>query len=120
MYGLAGPCWSNDEHDPNAVHIHVLEERRPCAGLEDVEILGIQVFRMRMADMRGEHRGETSMMVLCQPQRKDVELVIAGEHGIEGGEIAKRLLHHLRSRIDEDPMHRGHNVAELLRASRRE
>ena len=60
------------------------------------------------------------MMVLCQPQRKDVELVIAWKHGVEGGEIAKRLLHHLRPRIDEDPMHRGNNVAELLRASRRE
>ena len=60
------------------------------------------------------------MVVFCQPQREDIELVVAGEHRIEGGEIAKRLLHHLRSRIDEDPMHSGNNVAELLRASRRE
>ena len=75
--------------------------------LEDVEVLGIKVFRMRMSDMRREHRGETSMMVFGQPQREDIEFVIAGEHGIEGGEIAKRLLHHLSPGIDEDPMHGG-------------
>ena len=42
------------------------------------------------------------MMVFREPQRKDVELAVAGEHRIERGEIAKRLFHHLRPRIDED------------------
>ena len=69
---------------PNAVHIYVLKERRPCAGLEDIEVFGIQVFRMLMTDVWSEHRGKTCMMVLGQPQRKDVELVVAGEHGVKG------------------------------------
>ena len=60
------------------------------------------------------------MMVLCQPQRKDVELVIAWKHGVEGGEITKRLLHDLRPRIHKYPMHRGNDVAELLWAARRQ
>ena len=108
---LPGACRADDEHDPYAIHIHVLKEWRPRARLEDVQILGIEIFRMRVSDMRREHRGETSMMVFSQPQRKDVELVIAGEHGVEGGEIAKRLLHHLSPGIDEDPMHSGDGVS---------
>ena len=39
-----------------------------------------------MTDVRGEHRGEPRVMVFCEPQRKDIELVIAGEHRIEGGQ----------------------------------
>ncbi len=44
MDRLAGAGWPDDEHDPNAVHIHVLKERRPCAGLEDVEVFGVEIF----------------------------------------------------------------------------
>ena len=51
------------------------------------------------------------MMVFAQPQREDIELAIAGEHRVERGEIAKRLFHHLRPRIHEDPMHSGSDVA---------
>ena len=57
------------------------------------------------------------MMVLREPQRKDIELVIAGEHRIERGQVAKRLFHHLRSGIDEDAMHSGDGVAQLLLAA---
>ena len=46
--------------------------------------------------------------------------MIAGKHRIEGGEIAKRFLHHLRPRIHKDTMHSGNDVAELLRAARRQ
>ncbi len=53
-------------------------------------------------------------MVLCEPQWKDIELVIAGEHRIKGGQVAQRLFHHLRSGIDEDAMHSGYDVAQLL------
>ena len=59
------------------------------------------------------------MMVLGQPQREDIELVIAGEHRIERREIAKRLLHHLRAGIHKDPMHSGNDVAKLLRGCER-
>lgn len=31
--------------------------------------------------------------------------------------VAKRLFHHLRPRIDEDPMHSGNGVTELLPAA---
>ena len=52
------------------------------------------------------------MMVLCQPHREDIELVIAGEHRVERGEVAKRLLHHLGARIHEDAMHSGSDARE--------
>ncbi len=72
VYRFAGSCRTDDEHDPNAVHIHVLKERRPCARLEDVEILRIEIFGMRMPDVRSEHRGEPCMVVLGQQQREDI------------------------------------------------
>ena len=43
--------------------------------------------------------------------REDVELVVAGEHRIERRQVAKRLFHDLRPRIDEDAMHSGHDIA---------
>ena len=67
MNGLAGPGWPEDEHDPHAIHIHVLKERRPCARLEDVQVLGVQILGVRMSEMRSEHRGKPRMMVLRQP-----------------------------------------------------
>ena len=54
------------------------------------------------------------IMVLPKPQREDVELVVAGEHRIEAGEVAKGLLHHLGAGIDEDSMDAGDGAAELL------
>ncbi len=57
------------------------------------------------------------MVVFSQPQREDIELLIAGEHRIERREIAKRLFHHLGAGIDEDPMHSGSDVAKLLWAA---
>jgi hypothetical protein len=51
------------------------------------------------------------MMFLTDPHREDVELPIAWEHRIERAEIAKRFLHHLSPRIDEDPMHGGRSIA---------
>src|SRR6185437_15567088 len=56
------------------------------------------------------------MVFFTEPHRKDIELLVAGEHGIESTEIAKGLLDHLCPRIDEDPMHGGSGTAELLRA----
>ena len=114
--GLPGARRPDDEHDPNAVHIRVLEERRPRARLEDVEVLGIEVVRVRMSDMRSEHRRETSVMIFGQPHRKDVELVVARKHGVEGREIAERLFHHLGAGIYENPMHRWHDIVKLVRA----
>ena len=35
--------WSEDEHHPHSVHIYVLKEGRPCARLEDVQVLVVQV-----------------------------------------------------------------------------
>ncbi len=66
---------------------------------------------MRMADVRREDGGEPRVMIFRQPHREDIELAIAGKHGIERGEIAKRLFHHLRARIDEDPMHGWDGIA---------
>ena len=57
-------------------------------------------------------------MILCQPHRKDVELAVAGKHGVERGKIAQRLFHDLRPRIDEDAMHGGRNAAQLVHAVR--
>src|SRR6266851_931578 len=70
--------------------------------------------------MGREHRGKTSMMIFGQPQREDIELVVAREHRIERGEIAKRLLHHLRSCVDEDPVYCRSGIAELFRTTSRE
>ena len=67
MHGLAGSGWPDDEHDPHAVHIHVLKERRPCARLEDVQVFVIEVLRMRMAEIRREDRGEAGVMVFREP-----------------------------------------------------
>ena len=53
----------DDEHDAHAIHIHILKEWRPGARLEDIQVLGVEVFRMRMSEMwarrrrRGEHDG---------------------------------------------------------------
>ena len=57
-------------------------------------------------------------MVFRQPHRKDVELSIAGKHGVERRKIAQRLFHHLRPRIDEDTMHGGRNAAQFVHAAR--
>ena len=81
--GFPSSCRPDDQHDPHTVHIHILKERRPCAGLEDVQVLAVEVFRMRMADMRSEDRRESRMMVLGEPHGEDIELVIAWEHRIE-------------------------------------
>ena len=66
---------------------------------------------MRVADVRSEHGRQPRMVFFTEPHREDVELPIAGEHRIERAEIAKRLLDHLRPRIDEDPMHGGRGIA---------
>src|SRR5258708_2127151 len=70
--------------------------------------------------MRSEHRRQPGMVVFRQPQREDIELVVAREHRIKSREIAKRLFHHLRSCIDEDPMYCWSGIAELFRAMSRE
>ena len=74
--GFAGAGWSEDQHDAHAVHVHVLKEWRPCARLEDVQILVVQVFRIRMAEI-AERKTEDKprMVIFRQPHRKDVELV---------------------------------------------
>src|ERR1700733_5661221 len=67
--------------------------------------------------MRCEHRGEASVMVLCQPQREDVELVIAGKHRIKRRQIPERLLHDLCTCIHKDAMDRRYRIPELFFAS---
>ena len=111
MHRLPGPCRPYDEHDADAIHIYILKERRPCARFEDVEVLRIEVFRVRVPDMRSEHRGEASMMVLGEPQWEDIELVIAREHRVEGGEIAKGFLHHLSPCIHKHSMDGRNDVS---------
>jgi len=58
------------------------------------------------------------MMIFRQPHGEDVELVVTGKHGVESGEIAKRFLHHLRPRIDEDAMHGGRDAAQFIQTAR--
>ena len=58
------------------------------------------------------------MMIFRQPHVEDVELVVTGKHGVESGEIAKRFLHHLRTRIDEDAMHGGRDAAQFIHTAR--
>jgi hypothetical protein len=118
---LPGSGGADDEHDPHAVHVDILKEWCPSARLEDVEIFGIEIFRVWMADVRGEDGRQARMVVLGQPQREDIEFMVAGEHRVERGEIAQRLFHHLCPCIDEDPMHSRGGVAELFgTASRKE
>jgi len=99
-----GPRISRSAH---AVHIHVLERTASvCASRR------VQVFRcrgLRNTDDRdwGANLWTAARVILRQPHREDVELAIAGKHGIEGREIAERLFHDLRPRIDEDAMHGG-------------
>jgi len=38
----------DDEHDSNSVNINVLKERRPCPGLEDVQVFVIEILRTRV------------------------------------------------------------------------
>lgn len=54
--------------------------------------------------VRREHGRQPRMVFFTQPHLENVELPIAGEHRIEGTEIAKRLLDHLRLRIDEESL----------------
>ena len=51
MHTFTRASWPDDEHDAHPVHVHVLKERRPCASLKDIQILRIQVFGVRMADV---------------------------------------------------------------------
>jgi hypothetical protein len=73
--------------------ICVLEERRPH--LEDVQVFVIQVLRIRVPEMRRKHDGRTRVMVLGQPHGKDVELLVAGKHGVERGHVFQSFFHHL-------------------------
>src|SRR5580692_4950849 len=54
MNGLSSSSRPEDKHDPHAIHIHILEEGRPCAGLKDIQILGIKVFRVGVSDVGNE------------------------------------------------------------------
>ena len=47
-------------------------------------IFGIKIVGTGMSEMGCEHGGEPRMMVLGQPHRKDVELMIPREHRVEG------------------------------------
>jgi hypothetical protein len=38
MNRLSGAGGTDDEHDPHAVYLYVLEERRPHAGLKEIEV----------------------------------------------------------------------------------
>ena len=69
-----------------------------------------------MSEMGSKDGRQAGMVLLGQPQREDIELSVAGEHRVEGGKIAQRLLDHLRPRIDEDPVNGGDGVAQLLGA----
>lgn len=80
-------------------------------------LFALQIFRVGMADVRREYRGETRVMILGQPHWEDVELVISGEHRVEGRQVPKCLLHHLSARIDEDAVHGGRNPTKLVRAA---
>ena len=92
VHGFAGSRWPEDEHDAHAVHIHVLKERRPRARLEDVQVLVVEVFRIRMAEIRREDRRQPRMMVFGQPHGEDVELLVAGKHGVERRQVAQASL----------------------------
>ncbi len=117
VYGFACAGWPEDEHDPHAVHVGILEERRPRARLEDVQVLVVEVFRVAMAQMRSEDRRQSRMVILRQPHRKDIELVVAGEHGIERRQISECLFHDLRPRIDEGSMHGWRDAAQFIHAA---
>src|SRR5580692_11450029 len=92
VYALAGPGWADDELYPHTVDIGILKIWGSCAGLEDVQILGVEVIGMRVAEMWSEDAGETSMVVFAQPQRIDIELPVARKHRVERREIAVGLL----------------------------
>ncbi len=55
-------------------------------------------------------------MVFSQPHREDLELLVAGEKGVERGQVPDRLFHDLGPGVDEGPVHGGAAIAELLGA----
>ena len=69
-----------------------------------------------MTEMRREHGGKTGVVLLRKPQRKDAELLIAGKHGIEGGQVPQRLFHDLGACADEDAVYGRYCVAQLCLA----
>jgi hypothetical protein len=60
---------------------------------------------------------ETRVVVLGEPHGEYIELVITWEHGIEGREIAERLLDDLRSRVHKDSMYNWRDFSKLFRAA---
>ena len=62
----------------------ILEVRCPRPGLKDVQILVVEIVRVRMTEMRCEDAGKARMMIFTQPERIDIELAISRKHRIEG------------------------------------
>ena len=56
-------------------------------------------------------------MVFSEPQRKDVEARVAGEHGVERRQVSQRLLHDLAPGVHEDSVNGWHGVAEFVHAA---
>ena len=72
-----------------------------------------------MSDVRSEGRRKAGVMILAEPNREDIKLLVAGEHGVEGGKIAERLLHHLGPGIDEGAVNGGIERGAARRCWRR-
>ena len=69
-----------------------------------------------MAEMRRKDRGKAGVVVFRQPHRIDIELSVAGEHGVERGKVPKRLFHDLRTGLNEDAVNCGGDVQKFIPA----
>jgi hypothetical protein len=55
MNRLSGASGTEDEHDPHAVYLYVLEERRPHASLKEIEVFSFTIRRI-VSSSSGELR----------------------------------------------------------------
>ncbi len=66
-----------------------------------------------MTEMRREDAGQACVVVFAEPQRIHIELPVAGEHGIERGQIAKGLFDDGSPCIHEQAVYAGRRRTQL-------
>ena len=117
----AEPALESPPVNPNRQRVLILEldagiRRALCwsidqqSGFGSVGCDSVEAFTQALATHKPR------MVLLTQPERKDIETLVAREDSIVGRQITERFLHHLRPRIDKYAVHGRNGIEELLLA----